>query len=94
MLQENALILEHVTLSLSIEGLIKVPIDLFVVTVPAQQATEDTLALNPESLRRHTSLPGTAALTVTAVAAEALSCMARTNTTARRALDVQLCNDL
>jgi len=67
-LDQDALVLETITLSGHVELVVELLVDLLGLTVLAEQATEHALAAHPEDLGRHTGLLGTAALTHTHVA--------------------------
>lgn len=72
-LDEDALVLEHVTLSLHVEVVVDVLVDLVSLSELPENATEDSLTTNPENLLGHTSLTGTLPLTRTHVTTLSLS---------------------
>jgi len=67
-LHQNALILEHVTLALNVELVIKVAIDLLVLSVLLQETTQNAHPPHPQLLDRHTRVGGTLSLTGAGVA--------------------------
>jgi hypothetical protein len=64
---QDALVLEHVTFHLHVQVVVQMTIDLLSFTVFFEQATEDTHAGHPQEFDRHTSVSGTAALSIAAV---------------------------
>ena len=71
-LDENSLVLVHVTLSLEVHAAVKVLVDLALLAVLAEETTEDAETTDPEELAGHTSLASTLASTGTHVTALAL----------------------
>jgi hypothetical protein len=71
-LNENALVLELVTLSLEVKLVVEVRVDLAGVAVLGEEAAENALAADPQNLGGHAGLTGTLTLTGTRVATEAL----------------------
>jgi len=67
-LHQNALILENVTLALNVELVIKVAIDLLVLSVLLQETTQNAHPPHPQLLDRHTRVGGTLSLTGAGVA--------------------------
>lgn len=67
-LHQDALVLEHVTLALHVQLMVQVSVDLLVVAVLLQQATQHTLPLHPQVFDGHTGICCTLALTETTVA--------------------------
>lgn len=68
-LHQDALVLEHVTLALHVQLVVQVTVDLLVVAVLLQQATQNALTLHPQVLDGHTGVRCTLALTETTVTA-------------------------
>ena len=62
-LEQDTLVLELVTLSVEVEGVINVPVDFLGVTHLVEKTTEDTDAAHPEDLEWKTGVGGTATLT-------------------------------
>lgn len=71
-LNELTLVLESVTLGKLVQGVVKVLVNLSVVTVSGQLATENSQTSHPQNLRGHTSLSSTLTLTVTGVTSSTL----------------------
>jgi len=66
-LHQYALVLEHITLALDVELVVKVAIDLLVLSVFLQETTQNAHPSHPQFLDRHTRVGGTLALTGTGV---------------------------
>jgi len=68
-LDQDVLVLVHVTLGAGVHAMVHVLVDLLGVTIPTEQSTENTSAAHPDELSGHTgvlsSLPGTSALMAT-----------------------------
>jgi hypothetical protein len=67
-LDEDTLVLVHVTLHSEIQLAVEVEINLLAISVLLQQTSEYTKAAHPQDLGRETSLAGTTALTISGVA--------------------------
>jgi len=64
---QHTLVLEHVTLALDVELVVKMAIDLLVLSVFLQETTQNAHPSHPQFLDRHTRVGGTLALTGTGV---------------------------
>ncbi len=62
---KNSLVLVLITLSSHVEEMIDMVIDLSLLTILAEQSSENSLSSDPHDLSWHTSLSGTSALTWT-----------------------------
>ena len=62
-LHKDTLVLEDVTLSLHVQDVVQVLVDLASLAVLAEKATKDTLAAHPDDGGGHTGLSGTLTLT-------------------------------
>ena len=71
-LNKNVLVLELVTLGGEVELVVHLAIDLLLVSVSLEEATEDAKTAHPEDLLGHTGVAGTLSLTDTLMAALAL----------------------
>jgi len=92
-LNKHVLVLVHVTLGAGVHAMVHVLVDLFGVTIPAEQSTENTETAHPEELSGHTgvlsSLPGTSA----GMATLALGSVPRLRAGARVDLDLSTHNE-
>jgi len=68
-LHQHALVLKHVTLALDVELVVKMTVDLLILSVLFQETTQDAHPPHPQLLDRHTRVGGTFALTGTGVTA-------------------------
>jgi len=66
---QHALVLEHITLALNVELVVKMAVDFLVLSVLFQEATQDAHPPHPQLLNGHTGVGGTLALTGTRVTA-------------------------
>lgn len=71
-LNENSFVLEDVSLGFEIAFVVKVLIDLVLLSVFLEQAAENSLAAHPKHFSGHTSITGTSALTNTGVSSLSL----------------------
>ncbi len=72
-LNKDSLVLKHVTLSPNVEVSVDVAVDLALLSILAEESSENSLPSDPEDLAGHTSLLGTSTLTGTHVSTLALS---------------------
>ena len=72
LLDQDVLVLELVTLGGQVKSVVHLAVDLLLVTIAAEEATEDTQAAHPNDLLGHTSVPGTLSLTAALMATLAL----------------------
>ena len=82
-LNQDSLVLELVTLGLHVEVVIDVVIDLALLTVLAEESTENSLSSDPQDLGGHTSLLGTSALTRSHVTTLSLGSEVQSNASSR-----------
>lgn len=66
-LHQSALVLESVTLSLQVEIVVQVLVDLLGITVLLQQITQDSDTAHPQDFLRHSGISGTTTLTESSV---------------------------
>jgi hypothetical protein len=67
-LNQDALVLELVTLGAEVEPVVDVLVDLLGVTVLAEQASQNADSAHPQDVSRHTGIAGTLSLTLAGVA--------------------------
>lgn len=72
LLDKNVLVLELVTLGGEVELVVHLAVNLLLVSVPLEEATEDAKAAHPQDLLGHASVAGTLSLTSALMAALAL----------------------
>lgn len=72
-LDQDTLVLEHVTLRTHVQVVVQVTVDFLRLTVLLQQTTQHTHTVHPEQLLGHTGIGRTLSLTITAVATLAAS---------------------
>ena len=72
LLDQDVLVLELVTLAAKVKSVVHLAVNLLLVTIPTEKATEDTKAAHPDDLLGHTSVPGTLSLTLALMATLAL----------------------
>merc|ERR1712031_51473 len=82
-LDQDTLILEHITLAFLVQDVVQVLVDLLRVAVLLQQATEHTQATHPDDTLGHPGVLVTLTLAKTTVATLALSGQLLANTVAR-----------
>ena len=82
-LNKNSLVLELITLRSHIEEMIDVVINLPLLSILAEQSSENSLSSNPHDLSWHTSLSGTSALTWTHVSTLTLGSEVQSDTGSR-----------
>lgn len=82
-LNQDSLVLELVTLGSHVEKVIDVVIDLSLLTILAEQSTENSLSSDPQDLGGHTSLLGTSALAGAHVTTLSLGSEVQSNSGAR-----------
>ena len=63
LLNKHVLVLELVTLGLEVQLVVHLAVDLLLVSISAQETTEDTQAAHPQDLLGHASVPSTLSLT-------------------------------
>merc|ERR1712029_506550 len=66
---QNTLVLEHITLSLQVQFVVKMTINLFGLTVTYEKSSKNSHAFHPQLFLRHTGILGTLAFTVASVTA-------------------------
>ena len=67
-LNKHILVLELVTLGGTVESVVHLAVNLLLVPVPAEEATEDTETAHPKNLLGHTGVLGTLSLTTALMA--------------------------
>jgi len=72
-LHQNALVLEHITLALDVELVVKMAVDLLVLSVLLQETTQHAHSPHPQLLDGHTGVGSTLALTGAGMTALATS---------------------
>ena len=82
-LDQDTLVLKHVTLGSEVEEMIDVVIDLSLLTILAKKSTENSLSSDPEDLSGHTSLSGTSALAGALMATLTLGLEIQSNASSR-----------
>lgn len=82
-LDQDSLVLELVTLSLHVEEVVDVVVDLALLAILAEQSTKNSLSSNPENLGGHTSLLGTSALAWSVVTTLSLGLEVQSNSGSR-----------
>ena len=68
-LHEDSLILKHITLSLKVEVVIQMSVDLLILSVLLEQPSEDSHAPNPQHFDRHSSVGRTLSFSGSGVSA-------------------------
>jgi len=92
-LDQHVLVLELVTLGTEVELVVDVLVDLLVVTVLLEEATEDASTADGQNLGGHTGITGTLLVTSTLVTALALLGLVALDTGARVHGDLTLNNE-
>lgn len=72
LLDQDVLVLEHVTLSTEVESVVHLAINLLLLSISAEQTTENAETAHPEDLLGHTGVSGTLSLTGALMATLAL----------------------
>ena len=72
LLDQDVLVLEHVTLGTEVESVVHLAINLLLLSVSAEQATENAETAHPEDLLGHTGVSGSLSLTGALMATLAL----------------------
>ena len=79
-LHQDTLVLEHVTLSLQVQLVVEMTVNLFGLAVTLEEASQHTHPFHPHFLLGHSGILGTLSLTVTSMTALATSFGVITNT--------------